>query len=167
MRRAAVLLAVVIAAVLSVDALAKEGGIELSSTPAGTKPGEPWKPTLVLIEGSPKMLAQAEPGIRITNLKSGDTRDFSAAPTAQNGTYTVRVVFPEAGTWSYVAYDGVSGREYEFPAVTITAPQIATPATPGGSGVPAWPLVAASLAMLGAIAAGLVIVRRRRLAAPA
>ena len=57
--------------VLSGTAAAKEGGVELSSTPAGTKPGDPWTPTLTLVEGSPELLAQAKPGIMIRSVDSG------------------------------------------------------------------------------------------------
>jgi hypothetical protein len=162
MRKASVLVVVLIAAVLSADALAKEGGVELSSTPAGINSGDPWIPGLLLIDGTPEMLAQAKPGIRIRNEKTGETSNFRAKPTGEDWIYTVRVVFPEAGTYTYVAYDGVTGREYEFPPVTIAAPQVAAPVVPGGSGFPVWPLVAGPLALLAALG-GFILVRRRRL----
>jgi hypothetical protein len=168
------LLALVTAAALSTAALAKEGGVELSSTPIGKSPGEPWITNLFLIDGSPEMLAQAKPGIQVTNLDTGTQIDYPAEPLATGkGDYTVRVVFPEAGTWVYSAYDGVTGRMYEFPAVEITgpaaAPTVKTPAatakapSSAGDGFPVWPLVAGLSAFALASAAAAVIIRRRQL----
>jgi hypothetical protein len=166
------MLALVTAAALSTAALAKEGGVELSSVPTGTSPGEPWTPDLMLIDGTPEMLAQAKPGIQITNLDTGQQIDYRAEPTAKGkGLYTVRVVFPEAGTWAYSVYDGVTGRMYEFPAVEITEPSAtakppaATPKAPSsaGDGFPVWPLVAGLSALALASAAAALFIRRRQL----
>jgi hypothetical protein len=171
------LLALVTAAALSTAALAKEGGVELSSTPIGKSPGEVWITNLFLIDGSPEMLAQAKPGIQVTNLDTGRQIDYPAETLAKGtGDYTVRVVFPEAGTWAYSAYDGVTGRMYEFPAVEITgpaaaptAPTVKTPAAtakaPSSAGdvFPVWPLIAGLSAFALASAAAAVIIRRRRL----
>jgi hypothetical protein len=166
------MLALVTAAALSAGALAKEGGVELSSTPAGTSPGEPWTPNLILIDGTPEMLAQAKPGIQVTNLDTGRQIDYAAKP-AGKGVYTVHVVFPEAGTWAYAAYDGVTGRMYEFPPVEITgpaaAPTVKAPAatakepSSAGGGFPTWPLVAGLGAFALAAAGAFVVVRRRQL----
>jgi len=168
------MLALVTAAAFSTAALAKEGGVELSSTPIGKSPGEPWTTSLILIDGTPEMIAQAKPGIQVTNLDTGRQIDYPAKPLAKDkGVYTVRVVFPETGTWVYSAYDGVTGRMYEFPAVEITgpaaAPTVKTPAAtakaPGsaGDGFPVWPLIAGLSAFALASAAAAVIIRRRQL----
>jgi hypothetical protein len=45
-------LALLAAAALSTAALAKEGGVELSSVPTGINPGEPWTTDLVLVDGT-------------------------------------------------------------------------------------------------------------------
>jgi hypothetical protein len=165
------MLALVTAAALATAALAKEGGVELSSTPAGTNAGDPWTTNLTLIDGTPELLAQARPGIQITHLDTGRQIDYAAEPLGKGtGLYTVRVVFPEAGTWSYSAYDGVTGRMYEFPAVEITEPSAtakppaATPKAPSSAegGFPLWPLIAGLSAFaLGSAAAGLIIRRRQ------
>jgi hypothetical protein len=167
------MLALVTAAALSTAALAKEGGVELSSTPIGKSPGDPWITSLRLIDGSPEMLARAKPGIQITNLDTGRQIDYPAEATKGDGVYTVRVVFPEAGTWVYSAYDGVTGRMYDFPAVEITGPAAApttkTPAatakapSSAGDGFPVWPLVAGLSAFALASAAAAVFIRRRQL----
>ena len=161
-------LALLAAAALSTAALAKEGGVELSSTPAGINPGEPWTTDLVLVDGAPEYLAAAKPGIMIENLDTGERIDYPAAAGKGDGVYTVDVVFPEAGTWEYAAYDGVSGRMYEFPAVEITGPPVATKSpsavkapTSAAEGFPLWPLVG-GLAALGLAAAGTALLIRRR-----
>jgi hypothetical protein len=163
-------LALVSAATLSAVAFAKEGGVELSSTPGAIGPGDPWTPTMTLIDDGGQLPANPEPGIRITNLDTGETIDFAATPTDNPAVFNVRVVFPTPGQWDYAAYDGVTDRLYEYPAATILAPKETLPATPDlassseeGS-FPLWPL----LAGLGGAAllsvAAFVVIRNRKLA---
>jgi hypothetical protein len=155
------------AAALSAGALAKEGGVELSSAPTGIGPGDPWTPTMTLIDVDGRLPANAKPGITIRNLETGRTIDYDAIPTGTPGVYTLRVVFPTPGQWDYSAYDGVTDRVYEYPAATIlpskpvAAPVPKSPPTDEGS-FPLWPLVgglggAALLAL-----AALLVVRSRR-----
>ncbi len=163
-------LALLSAAALSATALAKEGGVELGSTPAGIGPGDSWTPSLTLIDNAGEIPANAEPGIRITNLETGQTIDYRATPTDNPAAFTVRVVFPTAGQWDYTAYDGVTDRLYEFPAATILPPKDSLPATPpppstsGEGSFPLWPLLGglggAALLSLAAFA----VIRSRRLA---
>ena len=103
-------LALLSAAALSATALAKEGGVELGSTPAGIGPGDPWTPSLTLIDNRGELPANPEPGITITNLATGETIDYPATPTDNPAVFTVRVVFPTPGQWDYAAYDGVTDR---------------------------------------------------------
>jgi hypothetical protein len=164
-------LALLAAAALSTAALAKEGGVELSSVPTGINPGEPWTTDLVLVDGTPEMLAQAKPGIQITNLDTGQRIDYLATPGKGDGIYGVDVVFPEAGTWTYAAYDGVTGRMYEFPAVEITSPSVlkrpsaATTKAPSsaGDGFPVLPLLGGLAALVLAAAGTAFVIRRRQL----
>lgn len=165
------MLALLAAAALSTAALAKEGGVELSSVPTGINPGEPWTTDLVLVDGTPELLAQAKPGIQITSLDTGEQIDYPAAPGKGDGVYTVDVVFPEAGTWAYSAYDGVTGRMYEFPAVEITGPTVVakppvaatkSPSSAGGT-FPVWPLVGGLTAFVLAAGAAALLIRRRQL----
>jgi hypothetical protein len=164
-------LALLAAAALSTAALAKEGGVELSSVPTGLNPGEPWTTDLVLVDGTPELLAQAEPGIRITNLDTGRQITYPAAPGKGDGVYTVDVVFPEAGTWAYSAYDGVTGRMYEFPAVEITGPSVLkqppaattkAPSSAAEGSFPVWPLVGGLAALALACAGAAFVIRRRQ-----
>jgi hypothetical protein len=164
-------LAAMAAGALCAGAFAKEGGVELSSTPFGVEPGDPWNGTLTVyaLDGSTQAYS---PSITIRNLDTGATQTFAAepakgpsSPEAQN--FVFSVVFPAAGRYRYSASDGVSDREYEFPIVRIVGPA-ATPIpgpTVGDTGsFPVWPLVgilggAATLAL-----AGLLVVRSRRFA---
>lgn len=164
-------LALLAAAALSTAALAKEGGVELSSVPTGINPGEPWTTDLVLVEGTPELRAQAKPGIQITSLDTGEQIDYPAAPGKGDGVYTVDVVFPEAGTWAYSAYDGITGRMYEFPAVEITGPTVVakppvaatkSPSSAGGT-FPVWLVVGGLTAFALAAAAAALLIRRRQL----
>jgi hypothetical protein len=158
------------ATALSSAALAKEGGVELSSMPAGTSPGEPWTPTLHLIRGTPELLAQAKPGVTIRNVDTGERLTFPAEPTADPRVYDVRVVFPEEGWYRVEAFDGVSGRSYEFggqwyidgPGVT---PVPGPPAASVGdeSSFPVWPVAAGSTAILLAAVGAALFLRRQRL----
>jgi hypothetical protein len=164
-------LALLAAAALSTAALAKEGGVELSSVPTGINPGEPWTTDLVLVDGTPELLAQAKPGIQITSLDTGEQIDYAARPGKGDGIYTVEVVFPETGTWAYSAYDGVTGFMYEFPAVEITGPSVvakpplAAAKSPSSakSTFPVWPLVGGLTAFALAAGAAALLIRRRQL----
>jgi hypothetical protein len=166
------LLALLTAAALSTGALAKEGGVELSSVPSGIGPGEPWTTELVLIDVDGEIPVKASPGIQITNLDTGQRIDYPAEPTSKvKGVYTVEVVFPEAGTWGYSAYDGVTGRMYEYPPVEITGPSatakpptVATKAPSSAEGgFPVWPLAIGLAGFAVAAAAAAFVVRRRGL----
>jgi hypothetical protein len=162
-------LALLAAAALSASAFAKEGGVELSSTPSALGPGDPWTPSLTLIDIGGQLPANAKPGIKITNLETGRTIDYPATPTDNPAVYTVRVVFPAAGRWDYAAYDGVTDRLYEYPATTVLAPKATLPETPApattsSEGFPVWPLLGglggAALLTLAAV----LVIRNRRFA---
>ena len=169
MRRFAVtfLAAVMAAAFLAAGALAKEGGVELSSTPYGTNAGDPWNTEMLLIDGTPEMLAQAKPGITISSDNTGFTQDFAAKPTEKPGVYTVEVVFPDKGFWTYEAYDGVTDRSYEFPVVYIDGPATApvSPSVPTAGdtdALPVWPLIGGGIAFLLLVAGAAFALRQRR-----
>lgn len=173
MRRFAGLLVLAIVAMgaLAGTALAKEAGVELNSTPAGMKPGDPWTPTLSLIGDSPQLRAEAHPGIAIRNAETGERLTFSAKPTADPHRYTAEVVFPEQGWWIVEAYDGATGRSYTVGGgqYYIAAPKSDLPtagiasrkASEGGS-FPIGPAAAGGSALfLAAIGAALFLRRQR------
>jgi hypothetical protein len=165
-------LAAITTAALTTAASAKEGGVELSSTPFGLGPGDPWNGTLTVFspEGS---AASANPSITIRNLDTGETQTFAAKPakvptTRYEQSYVFEVVFPTAGRYRYTASDGVSDREYEFPIVRIVGsnPVVPVPGPASGStgGFPVWPLLGG---LGGAMALGLaafLAIRARRFA---
>jgi hypothetical protein len=163
-------LALLAAAALSANALAKEGGVELGSTPAGIGPGDPWTPSLTLIDNAGEFPANPEPGITVKNLETGQTLDYKATPTDDPTVFTVRVVFPTPGQWDYAAYDGVTDRLYEFPAATILPANDSLPATPPPASTssegsfPLWPLLGGLGGAALLSAAAFAVIRNRRLA---
>jgi hypothetical protein len=168
MRRflAVLALGVLAACVLAGAALAKEGGVELASLPVGVKPGEPWATTLRLVEGTPDMLAAAEPGVTIRNRKTGKELRFPARPTADPREYYVRVVFPGGGLWTVEAYDGVSGRSYvagggHFFVDGPARLPVTRRASPLVAGFPLWPTAGGSLGFVLAAGGAALFLRRR------
>ena len=101
MRRSLIALALGLfaAAVLASAALAKEGGVELSSTPYGTPPGGNWSTGLTLIDLNGRLPADAKPTLELTNLDTGERRVFAATSTGEIGQYTLDVVFPTPGRY--------------------------------------------------------------------
>lgn len=160
MRRVLFALPLLVGLLLASTALA--GGwatVGLSSTPAGTQPGDPWNVKLTVLQHGRTPLVDVQPTLTIRN---GDaTKTFDATPTKQPGVYAARVVFPTAGTWTYEVNDGfVTGQPHTFPPVEIGAPAsaVTTPADDGDGGVNVVWLALGGLAFL--LAALLLLIRR-------
>ena len=116
MRRSIAVLAV-LAAVVPATALA--GGwatVKLSSTPDGAEAGAPWVVNLTVLQHGVTPLAGIHPEVRISQGKL--RRVFAARPTARVGVYRARVVFPRAGTWRWVIWDGFS-RTHTYTPVRV------------------------------------------------
>ena len=157
------------AGALAVPATAAAGGwatVELSSTPAGVGPGEPWVVDLRILQHGRTPLAGLEPRVAITGRESGETRVVTARPAGRAGLYRARVVFPAAGSWDYVIDDGFT-REHTYPPVRIgdAGAALAAAADAGDSGGPWLALGIAGAAAL--LLAGLVAALVRRGPAPA
>jgi hypothetical protein len=116
MRRPLLLLAALSALVLVGTAAA--GGwatVKLSSFPQGLSAGEAWVVDITVLQHGRTPLEGLKPTVTIRKVgprplsavsKAGPTRTFAARPTAGNGVYRARVVFPTAGTWRFEVYDG-------------------------------------------------------------
>ena len=120
---AALVLAAATAAALAQPAAAKEMEAELRSGPAGASAGKPWIAVFSLVgvaEGKRFPIEGAAAGVEIRNEKTGEQRYFSAAPTKEAGVYRARVLFPNAGRWSYTVTDGV-GLRRELGSVEVGA----------------------------------------------
>ena len=165
MRRSFIALALglCVAAALASTALAKEGGVELSSTPFGTPPGGTWSTGLTLIDLNGRLPADAKPTLELTNLDSGARKIYAAKSTGEIGQYTLDVVFPTAGRYSYTVTDGFTDREYTYPPVRIVGsnPVVPVPSSGGEGSFPVWAPVVGGIALLLAAGAG-VYTRRRR-----
>jgi hypothetical protein len=83
LRRSLIALALGVVATLSLAgaALAKEGGVELSSTPYGTPPGGTWKTTITLISDSGRF----PPGASPTITSAGGDGSFPVRATVVGG----------------------------------------------------------------------------------
>jgi hypothetical protein len=144
--------------------------VGLSSTPAGTSPGEPWNVDITVLQHGRTPLEGVTPTVHI---RSGDTTEqFAAKPTGKAGVYRARVVFPTGGRWSYEVADGfVHDFRHAFPPVeigdgSVPASDTARPAPAADDGGIAvgW-LLGAGAALLLALAV-LGLDRRRRAPAP-
>ncbi len=176
------ILAVFSAGLVAVGALAgaaaaKEAALDMSSTPHGTLPGEPWNVTLTIFAGHDEAVGAASPPVvKITNLGTGETLSYKGKQIPFDTSdpvkkWQVRVVFPTAGRWDYSIDDGWTGRVYQYQPVLIVAP--AAPAVPAsqtgdgsaGGGFPVWPVTGGLIAAALAALAGAFTLRRRRFGA--
>ena len=171
----AAFLALLAAGIVATAAPAKEANVELSSTPAGIHPGDPWNPTItVWLEGD-ALASGPAPTLTIIDLDTNAKTTFEGTPTGEPGRYSVEVVFPEDGLWTYEVFDPNTERTYAFPAVHLTdAPAPAEPAAPStptdvavpvadADSFPLWPVLGGSLAALLAAALGVALSRPARL----
>jgi hypothetical protein len=163
------------AAAFTAGAFAKEGGVELSSTPFGLGPGDPWNGTLTVFSDEGGFPGSLNPSITIRNLETGAEETFPVTtpakePSTENArSFVFEATFPTEGRYRYTVTDGVSGREYEFPIVRIvgsaTLPVAASPpaSTPDGS-FPLWPLLGGLAGASALGAAAFFALRSRRFA---
>lgn len=173
MRRigAALALTTLAALALTAVALAKEGGVSMSSTPAGLGPGDPWN---LGIQVFPEPGA-APPRVTIQRSDTAEfTRTYRTEPLGgAPDTFVTTIRFPEAGEWSYIVRYG--GGTYEFDPVVIETPVPApasgsqgvdpqpVPAVSDDGGFPLWPVVGGLLAAALLAGTGLAWLRGRRL----
>ena len=158
---------------LALAATAFGGGwatVGMSSTPEGTKPGDPWVVDMTILQHGRTPLQDLNPTLTIVN---GDARQtFNAKETAEPGVYRVSVTFPSSGLWSYEVNDGfISGQAHTFKAIQIGAPGTppvaantnTTPTTAAADdGGPSLLWLIPGLALLAAAAALLLARRPRR-----
>jgi hypothetical protein len=146
---------------LALTASAFGGGwatVGMSSTPDGTKPGDPWVVDMTILQHGRTPLAGLNPTLTIIN---GDARQtFHAKATGETGVYRVSVTFPSSGLWSYEVNDGfITGQPHTFKSVQIGAPGQAAPPAGGDDGGPSLIWLIPGLALLAA-AAALLFARR-------
>jgi hypothetical protein len=157
-------LGILVAAALASSALAKEGGVELSSTPFGTPPGGTWSTGLTLIDVNGRLPADAKPALALTNLDTGAHAVITAKPTGEIGRYTLDVIFPTAGRYAYTVTDGFTDREYTYPPVRIVGSDtvVPVPSSGGERSFPMWAPLVGGIALLLAAGAAALFARRRR-----
>jgi hypothetical protein len=141
-------------AALAVTAPALGGGfatVGVSPAPPD-EAGAVWKLRLNIKQHGRSPLDGLSPTVIVTG-GDGQTETYAAKPTGEPGIYTVDVVFPTAGTWSYRIDDGFS-QVHTFRPVQIVGDG-------GGSGFPTVP-VGVGMALALALGAALIVVARRR-----
>lgn len=151
-------------------ALAKQVGANLNpSIPAGLGPGEPWTPDIFFVTEQHGLQTAGGPPALTIRAISGETTDFTATAGPEPGFYELRVVFPEAGTYTYWVTDPVTGQRYDFPEVRIgepvaaapvAQPEVPVPAAADGDSFPVVPVAAGAAAVLALLGLAFLYVRR-------
>jgi len=141
--------------------------VGLASTPEGVSTGETWEAEITVLRHGVTPTDGAAPNLTIRNQRTGMSETFAAEPTGETGVYTARVVFPEAGRWSFEIDNGLAATGYGVSATTTYAP-VTIDAGSGGSpgSFPALPL-GVGAAAIALAAAGALGVRRFRKLTPA
>jgi len=122
------------ALLLALPGAAGAGGfatVGLSSLPDGTAPGRPWHATLTILQHGRTPLSDLRPSVRVASADGQTVRTFAARGAGRPGTYTVDVVFPSAGRWTYSIDDGFT-QTHTYAPVTIGA-SAAVPALPAAA----------------------------------
>jgi hypothetical protein len=157
-----ILLATLVAALAAAGA-ATAGGFATvgmdSQPPDGGGPGSTWDVELNVLQHGVTPLDGVSPAITIRNLDNGDTRTFRATPTGEPGKYAAKVVFPSAGTWDYEINDGFS-QTHTFKPIAIVGDAAAAPGDGDGGSFPVGWTIAGAAAILLALTALFVILRR-------
>jgi hypothetical protein len=109
---------------LAIPAVSTAGGwatVQLSSTPTGLHAQSVWDVRVTVLQHGRTPLAGVKP--RLTIRRGALTRAFRAVPTAAEGVYRTKVVFPTAGVWRYAVWDGFTeyggAREHTYAPVRI------------------------------------------------
>ncbi len=141
--------------------------VGLASMPEGVSSGETWNAEITVLRHGVTPTDGAAPSLTIRNAQAGLSETFAAESTGETGVYVARVVFPDAGRWSFEIDNGLAATGYGESATTTYAPvTIGTGSVGGPSSFPTLPL--GVLAAVVALAtAGLFGVRRLRKLAPA
>jgi hypothetical protein len=126
--------------------------------PGEIEAGQIWDAQITIKQHGVSPLAGVEPTLTIR--RDGTSQTFAAEPTGAAGVYVAHVEFPSAGQWRYEVNDGFGPpgmNTHTFAPVDVVAGS--TGGSTGDGGLSSWWL-AAALAALGMLAAGLFARRR-------
>lgn len=151
--------------------------VGLAPPPAGLAAGTVWTAEITVLQHGRNPLPDARdatPRVAIVRESTGEEQTFTAIATdPAKGLYQAEVVFPSPGTWTYTVFDGFTSwngepapceQAHTFAPVTIVDPSAGSAA--GGS-FPLWPVTGGLVAVLVAVGALVVFVRRGNSRAPA
>jgi hypothetical protein len=157
-------LAIAIAAIAALAVPAAHAGgwatVTLAPPPVGLEADATWTAQLTVLRHGRTPTDGAAPSITIRG--NTGTQTFRAKPAGTTGTYVAHVVFPTAGSWDYEVSDGLAATGYGYSQTHTYAPVDIAPGIGGGSGVPAWPIALAAIALVAAGAIALLRQRGRR-----
>jgi hypothetical protein len=94
--------------------------VDLASPPSALEAGEAWVAD-VNVKRAGLPVDGAKPLVAVTD-DSGITHFFAASPGARPGTYRVKIVLPEGGSWSYEVR--VGEKVYERGVVRAQQPSL-------------------------------------------
>ena len=154
-----------LATALVASATASAGGwatVGVDPLPTGVGPGEPWNPTITVLQHGQTPLTGLSPTITITLDETGESRQFAARETDQPGRYEASVVFPEVGAWRIVADSTFGDSKLTFGPVSIE-PTGAAAGAGSDQEFPVLPLLAVLGGLAIAAAAAFGVLRQRRL----
>ena len=150
---------------LAAAGTASAGGwatVGFAPLPDGTQAGETWRPEITVLQHGRTPLGGLRPILTIRDVDSGESRSFTASPTAETGVYEAIVVFPASGRFALEVESGFGDSSVTYGPVTI-----APGPTGGDSGpFPVLPLFAAACVLVLA-AVGVLGARRLRRLTPA
>ena len=127
--------------------------------PNDIQAGDTWTPQVTVLRHGQTPTDGAKPSITISS--GGDSKTIALAPTGKTGVYSAKVVFPRAGTWSYAIDNGLEATGYgmsqtsTYQAIVVGGAVSSGFALPGG-----WATGATTALLLALLATGLVIRRR-------
>jgi len=115
---------VIVAALVLVAVAAPSAGaggwatVALASTPEGVSVGETWEAEITVLRHGVTPTDGAAPNLTIRNAEAGLSETFAAESTGETGVYVARVVFPDAGRWSFEIDNGLAATGYGESATT-------------------------------------------------
>jgi len=154
-----------LASALAVSGAASAGGwatVGFAPLPDGTQAGETWRPKITVLQHGRTPLGGLQPTLTIFDAGSGESRSFTATPTAETGVYEALVVFPSSGRFRLEVESGFGDSSVTYGPVTIG------PSPAGGDSrpIPVVPVLAAAIVLV-LVAIGVLGARRLRRLTPA
>ncbi len=149
-------------ALLAVPAALAGGWATVGVTPLppdDIQAGDTWTPQVTVFRHGRTPTDGAAPSITISS--GGETKTIPLAPAGKTGLYSAKVVFPHAGTWSYAIDNGLAATGYGSSETTTYQPIVVGGDVSNGFALPGGWATGATTALLLALLATWLVIRRR------